>query len=673
MKKILLTLITFLTLISAKGQDYRFGKVSKAELEEKVYPLDSSANAVVLYKSRKTSFNYTQGEGFQQRTEIHERIKIYNKEGYKWASKNIEYYKPDIGDDESVSKISAKTYVLEGGKVKGYKIQKSQIFDEKKNKFWSQKKITMPNLSEGCVIEWKYNIYSPYKGISKVELQYTIPIKKVVCEITIPEYFKYSIKELGYLSINKTISDRNDEISLIFKSRTGQGGGAVKTNYSTEIVRYTSNIATINMEKVPAILEEDYVDNINNYKSSVYYELSSVQWPNEPVESFSTTWGDVVETLYKDSDFGGELEKRNYFKDELTELIKGVTDETKKAYLIFEFVKRKVKWNKYYGITTDEGVKSAYNKGVGNIADVNLLLTAMLQEAGLSAYPVVLSTRNHGVPIFPTLSGLNYVLASVNMHGEIILFDASKKNSKPNILPQRAVNWKGLLVGAKGNFKQISLLNSQKAGISSTISTKLNGEGGIKGLCKTKYSNYYEMLYRDAYGDLNEEELMSKLEEANDNIEIENVRVTNKKELYKPLSEMFTFSSVDLVITSNNKMFVKPLLFNSIKENKFKLENRDYPVDFTTTFSKKNTSIIEIPEGYEVESLPESIAFGLPESFGVYRFQISQAGNRITTLSELTINTVIYPASYYQELKEFYKEIVKKNSEQIVLKKSSEL
>ncbi|SDW46835.1 Transglutaminase-like superfamily protein [Lutibacter oricola] len=670
MKKILVIIFIGFLTTSISAQDYKFGKVSKAELEEKVYALDSSANAVVLYKSRKTSFNYVQGEGFQQKTEIHERIKIYNKEGYRWATKLIKYYVPDTGDKENVSKLSAKTYVLENGKVKGYKVQKNQIFTEKNNKYWSQKKITMPNLSDGCVIEWKYEINSPYKGISKVELQYAIPIKKVVCRISMPEYFKYNEKQLGYLDINKIDGYENDEINLQYKSRSQNGAwDPVKTNYSTETVRLTNKISKIDMENIPAILEEDYVDNIANYKSAIHYELSSVQYPNDPIKLYSTSWEAVAKTLYKESDFGGEIEKRNYFKEDLTALIKGETDETKKALLIFEYVKQKVKWNKYYGITTDEGVKQAYKKGTGNIADINLILTAMLQEAGLKAYPVVSSTRNHGIPIFPTLSGLNYVLASVKINEKVILLDASVKNSKPNILPKRAINWNGLLVGSKGNFDQVSLSNSQKAGVNSTILATLDNEGEINGMCRTKYSNYFEMRYRDVYGDLNEEELLSKIEEANNNIEIEEIKIQNKKEIYKPLSEMFSFTSEDLVTTSNDKIFVKPMLFNCITENKFKLKSRDYPVDFTTKSSKRYSTSITIPEGYEVESLPENIAIGLPDNYGIYRFKVVKEGNKINTISDLSINTVIYPARYYQELKEFYKLIVKKNAEQVVLKK----
>jgi len=50
MKK-LLTLITLLAFVAfTNAQDFKFGKVSKEELQEKVRPIDSSANAAFLNK-----------------------------------------------------------------------------------------------------------------------------------------------------------------------------------------------------------------------------------------------------------------------------------------------------------------------------------------------------------------------------------------------------------------------------------------------------------------------------------------------------------------------------------------------------------------------------------------------------------------------------------------------
>jgi hypothetical protein len=83
MKKTIILLL-LLSQLSFFAQNYKFGKVSKEELQEQFYPLDSTADAAYLFKSRKTFFDYVPNIGFQLVTEYHERIKIYTNAGLKW-------------------------------------------------------------------------------------------------------------------------------------------------------------------------------------------------------------------------------------------------------------------------------------------------------------------------------------------------------------------------------------------------------------------------------------------------------------------------------------------------------------------------------------------------------------------------------------------------------------
>jgi hypothetical protein len=57
-------------------------------------------------------------------------------------------------------------------------------------------------------------------------------------------------------------------------------------------------------------------------------------------------------------------------------LIKGLTKRRKKIEVIFNFVKTKVKWNDYNGYSCNDGVKN--KDKTGNVAEINLMLTAML-------------------------------------------------------------------------------------------------------------------------------------------------------------------------------------------------------------------------------------------------------------------------------------------------------
>jgi len=190
MKKVLLLLV-LLTVNSILAQDFKFGKVSKAELEEKVSPENEEANATVLYKRQTVRYDFNKEKGFTQVNTFHERIKIHNQEGYNWATKQVRLYDKTNANSENLTQLKGYTYQLVNGKIEKTKLKKESIFEEKNNKYWATKKFTMPNLSEGCIVEFMYSIKSPYIEIDDIILQYDIPIKRLEVDIKIPEYFNF--------------------------------------------------------------------------------------------------------------------------------------------------------------------------------------------------------------------------------------------------------------------------------------------------------------------------------------------------------------------------------------------------------------------------------------------------------------------------------------------------
>ena len=669
-KTILLAFVTLLFLQAGFSQNYKFGKVSKEELEEKVYPLDSSAHAAILYKKRKTNFKYIQGEGFVVETAVHERIKIYDKEGYEWASKNISYYNPDSGDSESVKIKDAQTYHLVNGKIKTFDLGKKDIFKEKKSEYWSQKIFTMPNLTEGCVIEWKYILTSPYWSIDNIELQYNIPVKKMEVSIEIPEYFKYAVKHIGYLNINSTTSKKRKSINFMNKQRSGSGRigeTPVSTTFTSSKVDYTVNITSINDQNIPAFVKEPFINYSGNYKAATDYELASVDWPDQAPKHYAQTWKDVAESIYDNPDFGAELRKTSHLKDDMATLKTNLKSETEKIYGALAYVKNSIKWNDTYGKYTEKGLRKAYKEGSGNIGDVNLTLVVVLRELGLKANPVVLSTRSNGVPSFPTRSGLNYVIAVVETTNGNILLDASEKYSLPNVLPLRAINWSGAIIREDKTVDFVDLSSLTVAVQDSNLSYKIDEDGFVEGMNRTKYNNLIAINYRNEKGEKDQDEVISDIEVENDAIEILNFRVSNVDNLGKPVVEMYTFEKEDGVEIIGDKMYITPLLFLATTENPFKLDKREYPVDFGAPWQDKVTVNIQIPEGYTVESVPENVALGLRDDLGKFVYSIKLNGNKIQVSSLFEINSGVVSASYYSELKGLFKELVANQTEKIVL------
>lgn len=674
MKKILLVLVALMS-INTFSQEIEFGKVSKKEVEEKFYPLDSTANAAYLYRSRRTFYEFNPNSGFGIVNEFHLRIKIYNKEGFKKANKTIVYYTPKKGKKEKISSLKGYSFNIIDGKIKKQKLSKSSIFEEQTSKFRSVKKITFPNIKEGTVIDLKYKLISPYMtSIDEVEFQYDIPVKQLSCKIEIPEFFIFKEKSKGYYSITPKKSTKPDsyEISSISRNSNRNNASGSYSSFNNTKVNYTKTVNYYSASNIPAIKNnEPFVSSIKNYRGGVKFELKQTNFLkfDGKLKNYTNTWGIVSRQVYKSQNFGGELKKTNYFKKDLPNIIKDATNDIEKTIAIFQFVKSKVKWNSYYGKYSDVGVKKAYKSGVGNVADINLMLTSMLREAGLNANPVLVSTRKNGIPLFPTLDGFNYVISVVDLpNNKYVLLDATEQYSTPNTLPVRVLNWNGRKITKDGQSSWVKLTSNKPALEENIISVKLTKEGSVNGLLRTKHNNLNALNFRNTYNHIKEEALISKLEEKH-NIEIEDYRLLNKKNISKPISQIAKFSSEDLVEEINGKLYINSLLFLTQKENPFKSEERKFPVDFSSPWKDINTISIQIPEGFKVETTPENLAIGLPDNLGSFKFQITPAGNKIKVQSILQFNSSIISPEYYPVLKEFYGKVVDKQLEKIVLSK----
>lgn len=673
MRNIITLIVVFLTTITF-AQEVKFGKVSKEALEETFYPGDSIAEAAYLLRKRSTYYTYNKNKGFSVITEVHNVLKIYTKEGLNKANIFIPYYK-DSESKESVTSLKGYSYTLDNGRIQKEKISKSNIFDEKRNKYYNVKKIAMPNVKEGSVIEWKYKLVSPrFWSIDDAEFQFDIPVKQLDYTIEHPEWFIFDKTPKGYFLVTPRMSKRSGSISsssrVRSETRTAMGGVATSSDVVTNSTNLLYDKTEYSAKDIPALrVGEPFVSNIRNYRGGMKFELSAVNYPNSPMKTFSKTWKDVSKQIYKSASFGGELAKSSFYKSDLDALIANASSDNEKILAIFEFVKSKVKWNGYTGKYPETTIRKAYKEGSGNSGAINLLLTSMLREAGFDANPVLTSTRRNGVPLFPTMDGFNYVIASITTPNGIMLLDATEAYSGVNVLPLRVMNWNGRLVKRDGSSSAIGLVPKRHRLEDNFVNVKLTDDGMVEGMVRTKYTGLNAMSYRKKNNVLKEEDVIAKLEE-NYSIEIDNFKVTNDKNIYKPLARLFKFSSEDLVEDISGKLYVKPLLFFGFENNPFKIDERKYPVDFGIPWKDKNSITIQIPEGYKVEAIPEVAAIGLPDGLGLFKYQVKVTGNKIKVVSLLQFNEGVILPQYYKQLKDFFKQIVEKQTEKIVLSRS---
>ena len=653
------------------GQDFRFGKVSEEELQEQVHPKDSAANAAILYKEQYSHIEYSPNDGFTLTTEIFQRIKIYNKDGFDWGTHVIPVF---VGGtkDENVSNLKAVTYTLENGKIEEYKLDNDGIFKEERSKNFNVEKFTMPNLQPGCIVEFRYKFFSPYlSDVDEIRFQEDIPVNKAELTFESPEWLVFQLHRKGLFPLDIQETNKADKIN--FTSRVGAYNaglrGGSRGTLQSQSIDLMNKTYSIKVQDVPAMREEAFSSNIDNYRAAVSFELSYTKFPNEPIETRTSSWEAVCKTIYDSEGFGGQLKSDRYFDDDLDEILQGVSDPKEKVVRIFEYAKRRMTWNGYLGIYADEGAKNAYKKGSGNSADINLTLVNMLRYAGLDANPVILSTRDNGIPIFPTRNGFNHVIAGVVIEGTVLLMDATNKIGAVNLLEEALLNWNGRLIREDGTSDWVSLNPGSHAQENTMVNAEIDENFALNTKVRSQFTGHYGLRHRKNFGGKDEQEQLEAYERRYSGIELNQIQIDNLENPYEPVQISYDFEMADGVERVGDKVFISPLLHLASQETPFKSEQRRHPVDFGYPWKDRYIITINLPKGYTVESLPENGIFTFGDDLGSFKYLISNTNNTIQISTEMVINSSIITPDLYQGLKEFYAMVVSKENEKVVLAK----
>jgi hypothetical protein len=640
-----ITLFLIFSVSSINAQKNELGLISIQELKETKHQLDSTASAVYKYKVGKTFYEYDRDGSWTITTDVYIRIKIYDKDGFKYADQKIPFY--SNRNNEKIEIKYANTYNLEDGKIIKSKLNSESEFIEEINENWSVKKLAFPMVKEGSIIEYSYRlISSSVAGIDDWEFQKEIPVDFVKYEISIPAYYKYRTVITGY----ETIEVEEKEIS--------------HQAFPQTLYTYTG-------KNIPGIIEEKYVNNIKNYTSILKFELASIKYPNMLEKNLALNWEGVVQSIYEHEDFGDELKISSYYSEELNSLNIDNLTPLEKVKKIFLFVQNTITWNEKHGILCDLGVKKAFKEKTGNVADINLMLVSMLRKAGLDANPVLLSTRANGISIYPNRTAFNYVIASVFIDEKPVLLDASSKYSSLNVIPNKTLNWNGRLIRKEGTSVDIDLMNFPVSNEINSIMVTLNEDGFVEGKMRRQYLDFNAMNYREKYKGVKKEDYIGLLEENFEGIEINNLELTGIDENDLSITELIDFKHSKIGEKIGEKIYISPLLFFQLEENPFKIEDRKYPVNFNFPFKDVYKINIKIPDGYVVDYVPESTVIVMENKFVLFSFKIESIQDVVQVNSQLEVRYPLIPSNEYASLKSLFNEMIIKQSEKIVLKNKS--
>ena len=449
----------------------KFGKISEKEMAMTAYEKDPDAPAVILFDKGYISW------GRFNSYERHVRIKIFKKEAYDRANFRILFSR---NSQESVDGLKAACYNMENGKLVETKATGDNIREEAINKYRDVKKVTVPGVREGSIIDIIYTIRNP--NIQDWYFQDDIPTIWSEYEMLIPEYYIFS--KIGQGRTPYTVNETG---------RTAEGGYNLYTYHWIQ-------------KDVPAIKPESYMTSIEDYRTKLSFHLEEIRPPGQMIIKVMGNWAETAKTLMDDSDFGDFIDRKGAMKDEMATFIKETMTPIEKVQAVYEYVGKnfEAESNNFSSIYATTFLKEMKRKRKVTTSEINLIFLNMLTTLGVKANPVLTRSRDDGrvATSLAALRRFNCVISYVKMDKDTFFVDASGYPQPMKLLPFNALSGYGVELLGKEKYAIVIPQSKITTRRFSQAVLSLSTEGVLSGDINFTYGGYDAFQHRQTIKDV---------------------------------------------------------------------------------------------------------------------------------------------------------------------------
>ncbi|MFO8052536.1 MAG: DUF3857 domain-containing protein [Candidatus Omnitrophota bacterium] len=498
--------------------------------------------------------------------------------------------------------------------------------------------VSMPAVGIGSYLEYKVKIYSSkliaednFNFVYRLREKY--PIFKAGFKLTVPKS-----KEINIKYFNKDLAkDINLEPSVDQKAK--------KKIYSWNFKELNSIVPEYNMPPF------SYIN------------------PAFLVSSFSS-WHDIYNwwsSLYAD-----RLKTTDEMDKLLEELIKGKETNQEKARAIYEYVAKDIR---YVGVEYgDSGYQphsanEVFVNKYGDCKDQAILLVALMEKAGLDAYPVLIPTRGN-YPIskdFPSIN-FNHAIAAARIDDKFIFMDPTSDTTPFGQIPLSDQN-RTVLLFLKEGYEILKTSSGKDNGIDYLMEIDIDQSENARIKREVSSRGYFASSYRgylkNSHPSRIKEDVSQKMVEISSFSQLLDLNIEDEKDLDKQPILTYTFAADNFLTPSGSFRILKPLDQFDFKTSLISKEARKFPIDFGGIFSKRAQIKVNLPSNIEVKYLPDSRHF---ENKWFSLDTCYQKEEQAVNFSQnFSVKKRFVTRDEYQVFKERFKEILYYLKSQVIL------
>jgi hypothetical protein len=446
--------------------------------------------------------------------------------------------------------------------------------------------------------------------------------------------------------------------------------GSFRVNGMEQKVAYTEK--QITYSQLPALKEQSFIPNIYDYSPKVSFRITNLKrFPaQDKAEQIKGDFGQsVVEEVLKHKGGMPRLLSKFEVPKAYDYRLKAIAKPEEKIGKIFDLVRRNFRWNKVDSLFIDskKTFDGLWNERKCTGSEINLTLVKVLMNYGFEAYPMLVSTRNHGRidQEFAAISDFNRIIAVVYFHDKVIPLDATQTFGDYPMLSFDVLNTWGLsLALTPERWIYLEDTHNKYNNSSLLLGTLLNDA-----VFRTNaYVNSFCFAKAQSVAAIETDSIKKFVKNTfRSPYTIKHFIVANEYIDSLPLAQEF---DVEIPVTKDNDLREVNVTFNQFPDSlKSIAENRIYPLDFGYLQEYELKGEFSFPQDYQVYLLPNQVNLSILNGDVKYSRVYHGTAQSFSYVSSLVFKKSFFSVAEAKEIGALMKKINNYQLQNVIVRK----
>jgi hypothetical protein len=627
--------------------------ITPEDLAMKDSPSNPGAKAMILYRSIDRD---------DQMGSQHEyvRIKIFTEDGKSYADVSI----PPFDREFKISGVQGRTIHPDGSIVPFSGQVFEKVVERSKDYKISAKSFTMPDVTPGSIIEYRYTRY--WEAINPAtRIYYYFPQSE--WEISGPLFQK---------AAHFTFKPANPELFSYRMQATRLPEGA---KFTPDKLRGTVNLELAN---IPPFESEPYMPPDSEVEMRVLFFYSTdLRLPegDEYWKQNGKKWANGAE---------GFMDKKGVLSGAVASVTLPSDSPEVKLHKLYDFVQsfqnlsfereKSAKESQALNIREVNNVADVIANKYGYRSQLNRTFVALARSAGFEATLVKITERDEAIlhREWPSFSQLGPEIAMVKLNGKNLFLDPGSLYCPFGILPWQDTGVTGLVLAKTiPTWITTPIPDPQDASMNRVAKMTLGDDGSLSGDVELTFSGLYAYQRRFRAHDEDDTERKKLMEEFLQRWiaikgDIEFLGVNDWKASNAPLIAKYKVTLPGYASQAGRRVLLPATLFAGSYRNPFPATKRTNPIFMEYLFDDKDDVTITVPKAWQVESLPKQLNDRNPVA--EMSTSYTNQNGELHFTREFLFKSIGLEQKYYGALRAYFQTVQAGANEQAVLKTTAQ-